>query len=127
MTLKGILREHHDEESIDEQMKKEWPHLGTATGALVWSLDGRILGSASGGLNIRLWDGETISFLRTLQAHSEPIRSLTWSPNGRFIASGSYDETIRIWDVKNGEPVTVLEGHRDLISNEAPPLMPSSA
>ncbi|HEY3719678.1 MAG TPA: caspase family protein [Roseiarcus sp.] len=57
--------------------------------------------------------------LRTLQGHTESVKSLAFSPDGRTIASGSYDTTIKLWDVASGRELWTLQGHTGLVESVA--------
>ncbi len=40
--------------------------------------------------------------VRTMEGHSDLVRSLAVSPDGRFVYSGSDDKTVKQWEVSNG-------------------------
>ena len=44
---------------------------------------------------IRVWDTATGQEVRTLQGHSDLVRSVALSPDEKTIASGSNDRTVR--------------------------------
>ncbi|KAI0434035.1 WD40-repeat-containing domain protein [Xylaria sp. FL1042] len=84
--------------------------------AVAFSLDGKLLASASGGLDastsdvtVRLWN-LTRGGARTLQDHLPRVNVIAFSPNGRLVAYASDDGTVRLWDW-TGEGARTLEGH----------------
>ena len=60
--------------------------------------------SGSYDSTIKIWDIETyecLKTLKTLNGHTNYVRSVAWSPDGQKIASGLYDNRIKIWDAEN--------------------------
>ena len=45
---------------------------------------------------------------RTLEGHSDWVRSVSWSPDGGQLVSGSSDNTVRVWDAASGELLRTL-------------------
>jgi ribosome assembly protein 4 len=72
-------------------------HVG-AVYKVAWSMDSRLLVSASKDSTIKLWDmSDTKTAKFTLPGHADEVYALDWSPNGTQVASGSKDRTIKIW------------------------------
>ncbi|MDG6106589.1 hypothetical protein Daura_28485 [Dactylosporangium aurantiacum] len=84
--------------------------------------DGRLLASAGGQREVRLWDtrdprrpapaGEFV-------AHEDFVAALAFRPDGRVLATGSGDHTAALWDVSDPHRPTrlaVLTGHTDLVA-----------
>ena len=65
--------------------------------------DSQILASGCDDRKIRLWNVDTERCEKTLEGHSNWIRSVTFSPDGQTLVSSDEDETIKFWDVKTGE------------------------
>ena len=57
------------------------------------------------------------ALLRTLEGHSDEVRSVSVTPQGRQAVSGSKDQTLRVWDLENGQCLLTLEGHTDSVSS----------
>jgi phospholipase A-2-activating protein len=55
------------------------------------------LASASQDRNIKIWNTDTSSLIRTLTGHTSYVYALTVLPNGN-LASGCGDFTIKIWN-----------------------------
>jgi WD40 repeat protein/mono/diheme cytochrome c family protein len=87
--------------------------------AVAYSRDGKLL-AAAGGLparsgEVKIWDIDKRSELRTIQGHTDCIYATAFSPDGKLLATSSYDKLIKLWDVATGKEVRTLKDHIDAI------------
>jgi WD40 repeat protein/serine/threonine protein kinase len=75
------------------------------------SSDGRLALTGGSDKILRLWDVSRIHCIRTLEGHTDWIKSVTFTSDGRWAVSGGFDKTIRFWELSSGRCVHVLEGH----------------
>jgi WD40 repeat protein/nucleoside phosphorylase len=87
--------------------------------SMAFSLNGRMLASASEDNTVRLWDVGTGALRHTLQDHSNSVYSVAFSPDGRLLASGSADNTVRLWDAATGARQHTLQGHSNAVYSVA--------
>ncbi|KAH8702852.1 putative WD-repeat protein [Phaeosphaeriaceae sp. PMI808] len=85
-------------------------HVGSVT-AVAFSLDGKMLASASRDSTFKLWDARSGSLLQTLEGHGGWVTAMAFSPDGKTLASASCD-TIKLWDASSGKLLQTLEGHK---------------
>lgn len=80
--------------------------------AVAFSPDGRFL--ASGGVNkeIKIWNLETRSEIKSYSTSHEII-NLAFSPNGRFLVSGTLDGNVALWDTSDtsSSPLRIISNH----------------
>ena len=57
--------------------------------------------------------------LKTLEGHSDDVRSVAFSPNGKMIVSGSRDDTVKLWSIVTGECLRTLKGHTNAVYSVA--------
>ncbi|WP_026734121.1 eIF2A-related protein [Fischerella sp. PCC 9605] len=69
-----------------------------------------IVASGSDDNTVKIWDITTGRCIKTLQGHTDWIRSVAFSKQG-LLASSSLDQTIRLWDLDKGMCVGILKGH----------------
>jgi WD40 repeat protein len=78
--------------------------------SLSWDSVGNKIASGSVDGPIKIWDGNSLELLRTLEGHSGIVRSLAWNHDGKKLASGSHDKTIKLWDELSGQLLKTLIG-----------------
>jgi WD40 repeat protein len=74
---------------------------------------GSIMLTASADKSIKLWSVQTGKLLRTLEGHSDVIRSARFESEGKFISSVSEKELV-IWEVETGKVIKSFNGRNSL-------------
>lgn len=84
-----------------------------------FSLDGKLIVTASNDNLIRIWDAYTgVQIGQPLKGHTDVVNYAVFSPDGKHIVSASRDSTIRIWDVSTGKQMGIpLIGHTDDVNS----------
>ena len=87
--------------------------------AVAFSPDGLLL-AAAGGLparkgEVKIWDVEKRSVVRTIVGHTDCIYAVAFSPDGKTLATSSYDKLIKIWETATGKEVRTLKDHIDAV------------
>jgi WD40 repeat protein len=87
--------------------------------ALAFSPDGALL-AAAGGLparkgEVKIWDVEKRSVVRTIEGHTDCIYAVAFSPDGKTLATSSYDKMIKLWDAATGKEIRMLKDHIDAV------------
>ncbi len=53
--------------------------------------------------------------IKSLEGHSQWVRSVCFSPNGKIIASGAQDNTIKIWSAASGQEMESIPAHTEWV------------
>jgi WD40 repeat protein/energy-coupling factor transporter ATP-binding protein EcfA2 len=102
---------------VDHASKPITGHTGQLQG-VAFSLDGKLLATASRDTTARLWDA-TAGKQRgqPLRGHEDAVLDVTFSPDGGLLATAGRDGTVRLWDVasgkQHGKPLT---GHTEPVN-----------
>jgi hypothetical protein len=56
------------------------------------------------------------SFVRMLQGHTSPVKTVIVTPDSRYVVSGGYAKTLRVWDLATGETKRTLQGHTSSVT-----------
>jgi WD40 repeat protein len=89
-------------------------HSGEAR-QVAYSMDGKLIVSASADSAIKVWDARTGREIRTLEGHTGIVTAAVFSPASTRIASASNDGSLRIWDAGTGKTLFTLE-HTDALN-----------
>jgi hypothetical protein len=85
--------------------------------------------AVSGAYDGRLiwWDLESVSKIRTVEAHGRWIRRVLATPDGSTIASVADDMVCRLWDAETGALKHELKGHKEITPHHFPSMLHSCA
>ena len=93
--------------------------------SVAFSPNGQFLAAGSVGGEIRVWQIEdatqlkTMSYTNLLWSVSDKsddwVWSVAFSPDGNILASGNDNNTIKLWNASKGECLKTLQGHTDRV------------
>lgn len=91
---------------IDEKLvlNKRFIAHDNSVQAVQFSLDGKILASASADRLIKLWSTTDYQLLHTLAGHTDRVYALDFDPQGKWLVSASADNSVRFWDLSADVP-----------------------
>jgi WD40 repeat protein/serine/threonine protein kinase/tetratricopeptide (TPR) repeat protein len=91
--------------------------VAVATGVLSaqFSLDGKLVRTASADWTARVWDAQTGQPLTEPLRHRGWVSSAEFSPDGKRVVTASADNTARVWDAQTGQPLAEPLKHSDWV------------
>lgn len=75
------------------------------------SMDGKLAAIGSADEVIRLYDLDSGSLLRSLDAPGGALMQLRFSNDGKLLLSGGSNQPARLWNLQNGKPVVIPSNH----------------
>jgi WD40 repeat protein/transcriptional regulator with XRE-family HTH domain len=87
--------------------------------SVVFSPDGKRIGTASQDKTAKVWDAATGRLLLTLSGHTDSVNGIVFSPDGKRIATTSDDHTAKVWDAITGEEIYTLSDFTDWVTRAA--------
>ncbi len=80
------------------------------------STNGKLIACGSLDHTIELWTGDSLTQLRTFEAHAEPVCCLDFVSNDSQLISASHDGFAKLWEVKTGKLLRQYGGHTKAIN-----------
>lgn len=90
--------------------------------SVVFTRDGQSVVSGSLDRTIKLWDLRGLNSKKkhatcevTYTGHKDFVLSVATTPNDEYILSGSKDRGVLFWNTQSGNPLLMLQGHRNSV------------
>jgi len=61
-------------------------------------------------------DYENVDIMDYYSGHSMGVRSIELNKDATRMITGCEDHSLRVWDFKTGKPLSILSGHRDVVT-----------
>ncbi|HSL30089.1 MAG TPA: protein kinase [Anaerolineales bacterium] len=87
--------------------------------SVVFSPDGKQVGTASQDATAKIWDAATGELLVTFAGHTASVNGIAYSPDGKKVATTSDDGTAKVWVASSGEELLTFSGHTDWVARIA--------
>jgi WD40 repeat protein len=78
---------------------------------IAFSIDSKLLASASDDNNIIIWNTGDGSLVYSLKGHTDRVTKLKFSKDGKLLASSSQDNTIKIWRLSDRKLLYTLKNN----------------
>ena len=83
-----------------------------------FSLDGRLVLTASGDGTARLWHTASGIPVAVLKGHRGPVVGAVFAPGARYVATASWDHTARLWELPVRPDIDWIKHARENIPRE---------
>lgn len=118
--ITGFLVERLDSENENDNGHKDSVY------SVIFTSNGKEIASGSLDNTVKLWSLNGLSAPNsnsntpancevTYVGHKDFVLSVCASPNGEYILSGSKDRGVIFWEKNTGDPVLMLQGHRNSV------------
>lgn len=97
-------------EEVNHTPSQSWPVIADISpdGQLVATVTGEWKNWRSDG-ELKLWDRESLSEVKTLKGHRYELKGVRFSPDGKRLLTFGSDATARLWDVKSGRGLVIYQ------------------